>query len=278
MKNNIPESRNAVINKRLQYMCVTANKLKADGWDRCSNAEQDRYIRINGSSMQAVSLADEKALNGHGSKTTSTQAIIKRFNTDADDISTNKFKGDKSAFDMKKERRLQAHIIKESLINDGDLLCSKLFICLNKIFTKLLFVTDEISFGDRNNQPIVRCDIFAVGVINGAAQPVLIELKSTRSLSRLYDQIDSATSDLTGSTSDESKHRQKLICDFVKSITGESISTSTFDVRKILVWPHGKPSKATLKKMKDRNDVLYIEYLPTDFSRPQEVRFSLKTL
>lgn len=272
MTNKTPESRDDVINKRLQFMCDKATELKAEGWDRHKEASDNKYIRINGDSMRIVSLEDKSALNGIGGKFYDVKKSKAESDKNLKDLSTEEANGRKSAFEIKKERRLQAHIIKKSLADGGSLLGKKLLICLKDIgFEELLFVTDEISFGDKNYQPIVRCDLFAVGIQRENVFPVLIELKSTRSLGRLFQQLDNASFDLGDPRIPAQEDRSKLISDFIESVTRKIITS--YDVKKILIWPSGTSSKDTMKKMKANEKIIYIEYNPVEFNCPDQIEF-----
>mgnify|MGYP003674317935 CR=1 FL=1 len=284
--------RDEIINWRIANMTKFAADLKPIVWDRFQEAKNDLYIRIGGESMQAVSLKDESALSGCGKPRGKLDDIVVEAKKPPKRLGEGSKKGEEYVFNRKKERRLQAHIIKKSLEDNGSLLGAKLFKCLGSTFDELVFVTDEISFGDRDqentnelpmefcpdgkkaNRPdTVRCDILAVGKIGKETHPVLIELKSDRSLKRLFEQLDNASFDIGDHRNPNGGERRNSITELVKEITGKKISSS-FDVKKILVWPGGKSSLQTAKRIAE-SKVICIDYSEKDFTNPNDVEFTL---
>jgi hypothetical protein len=119
----------------------------------------------------------------------------------------------------------------------------------------------------------VRCDLLAVGKIGKETHPVLIELKSDRSLKRLFEQLDNASFDIGDHRNPNGGERRNSITELVKEITGKRISSS-FDVKKILVWPGGKSSLQTAKRIAE-SKVICIDYSEKDFTNPNDVEFTL---
>jgi hypothetical protein len=171
---------------------------------------------------------------------------------------------------IKKERRLQSWIIKQALMNRRDLMKSQIFECLKESFDELIFALDEVSFGDKNHKhpieeaDIVRCDLLAVGVKDGNTFPVVIELKTSRDLGRLIEQLKNAEREIIS-------HEQE-IRSLMELITGKKISDST--VKKVLVWPDGNESKTTATKRKDSN-VFFVQYSPCEFESPNTLTATL---
>lgn len=223
--------RNKVINNRLMTMAKLAKDLADSGWSRCEQAENDRYIRINGDGYQAVSLKDETALCGYGKKTKKLEKVQNNFHLN--------LVCNVEAIKKKRERRLQAYLIKQALSNDGSLIPA--IPCLVIAFSELIFVTDEISFGDKNTDGATRIDILAIGKLKGTASdsadyvPVCIELKHVRSL-EIDGQLKRAVNSVCGegvNKTDRRHHIGTLINVFV----GSNLQIDFDEVRKIIVWP-----------------------------------------
>lgn len=247
----------ATINKRLEGMVVLAQALRKGGWDEAAGASNGQYIRIRTTDYRAVSLNNESALYGfhkdRGAKTLKT--ILKHFNIKANGLPDP---------DGDRERRLQAWIIREALLNKRDLLSTKLFSSLksSKQLDELVFALDEIHFGD------IRCDIFAIGKKGEDEFPVVIELKYDRHLTTLIGQIDSAAKAIQ----DHSSGFTKLF----EEISGKKY-ISCDQPMKMIVWPapEEKEHASTKEFRKNNPTVLFIEYSPMKFSNPTEVKFQL---
>jgi hypothetical protein len=169
--------------KKLAAMIDLVEQLNRSDWNVKTAAENDQYIRVNGGTFRAVSLADKSALCGFAKQGAKDIETIK-----------NHFKNNQpqnlanDVFEAKKERRLQSRIIKKALLNQRNLLHESLFgAALKDHFDKLLFAFDEVSF-EKN-----RVDLIAVGKKENKIFPVVIELKSNRSLTRLVEQLNDAS-------------------------------------------------------------------------------------
>lgn len=260
--------RNEMINWRLRNMKRLVDELKFAGWNETERAQNDQYIRINGEGVRAVSLADESALCGYENSSSHKvpNTAIEHFKFEPKPL-------DKKTFSSKQERRMQSHLIKQGLLNNRSLLGIGALSCLNGMFDELLFALDEVSFGDNNlevepddkeHPKIVRCDILAVGVKDGDVFPVLIELKSVRSLQRLGAQLKYAAKDISCNPD-----RITAITELLSTVTGQKLSNYSADkICKILVWPSGIESNKTSNRINDRSeendlrDLIYVEYLP----------------
>lgn len=249
--------RAALIKWRLGNMIEFVQKLKDKGWNEAAAASEDKYIRVLGESCRAVSLNDVSPLCGFGG--TGSKDISKVFQH-FDDVKRKPAELAEDDWRIKKERRLQSWIVKEALMNGRDLLQSPIFECLKDSFDELVFALDEVSFGDKNHEPpkTVRCDLLAVGVKkNGDVIPVVIELKTLRSLGRLLEQLENAEREI-------SAHKEE-VRSLMALTTGKNISS--FSVMKILVWPHGEESKNTADRRK-ASGVIFVEYTPNNFAHP----------
>ncbi|MBU5639078.1 hypothetical protein KOM00_20355 [Geomonas sp. Red69] len=226
-----------IIENRLQYMAAKVESLNT-AVDIVNYAEKDRYVRICGASLRAVSLRDDYPLCGCA-KTSSQKvnSIIAHFE---------KFEKQSQAFPkyltQKEERRLQNWIIKESLKKNRCMLMPLIF--LKNVFDEVKFALDEVSLGDihhpvcsiegttwaRCNDAgpnIVRCDILAVGRIGSEVFPVIVELKSNRSMTRLTEQLNNFSELMIRF---EKPFRQLL-----NACTGMEITN--FTPKKIMIWP-----------------------------------------
>lgn len=270
------QEREIVINNRLSNMKRFLIEIESLGWDKKEQAREGYYLRVNGEGVRPVSLLDESALCGQENGTSKKPHIAIQ-----DLRSTTKSFGNISekVFKSKKERRLQAFIIRKALINDGNLLENPLFSCLKDHFKTLKFAFDEISFGDNRHEngdhpKIVRCDILAAGVIsNGDSLPVLIELKSTRSLERLNAQLENAKNEIT-----QGNERINLIKDLIKITTGLDVNTSQ-SPHKIIIWPRAIESKETTRRLaEDYRDVTIIEYEQHEPFDPEKVTYNLRNV
>jgi hypothetical protein len=127
------------------------------------------------------------------------------------------------------EKALQSHLIREAHGN-GRRLAS-----LNEAATEdpveLWFITDEISLPSANGKVV--CDILALRRDGGRSTPVLIELKDSRQLTRLVEQVESyaALIDL----------HADLFAELFSALLGEAVA---FDdpTEKWIVWPAVAPS------------------------------------
>lgn len=281
--------RNEMINWRLQEMYRRAIALRDAGWNRVTEASNQHYIRIKGESLQAVSLDDKRALCGIGDSAKTVDAIKVRLkNNEASELAP-------SVFESKKERRLQASLIMNALKNGGSLLSVDCFRPLSKNnggdLDELIFVMDEISFGDNKHfhhendryftdgnviriaRPnIVRIDIFAVGVKEGVSFPVLIELKSSRDKTTLISQLNNAQFEVCGE-SQGSGQRTEHIQSFVCAVTGRNFKLAFDKARKVIVWPALRDDPIDQASSGELKDITVIEYWPKDFSDPNCLNF-----
>lgn len=138
----------------------------------------------------------------------------------------------------KRERSLQAHLIREALLHGGDL---RPVLGSGVPFDRLLFALDEVPLHKGSSTaPLVRCDLLAVGITGSSLEPVLIELKWGRTLKRLCEQLD-----------DYADLVEKYRAEF-ETLLGEAIgrsgAVSASRLHQMIVWPKpdslGKPGSA----------------------------------
>ncbi|MCD4748689.1 MAG: hypothetical protein K8R59_04875 [Thermoanaerobaculales bacterium] len=172
------DDRFEIIEERLENMTEMAKQRRGfletpEGKELGRNG---KYIRIRGENFRAVCLRDDAPLCGYvenGAKKIET--ILKHFDRGSASMA--------AAKKSKEERRLQSWIIRQALVNGGDIW--EALGLSDPDRGKLLFALDEISLGDVKHEPTIRCDILAVEKHGKATIPVLVELKSRRELSRL---------------------------------------------------------------------------------------------
>jgi len=180
--------------------------------------KDDWYIRVGGNGYTAVSLNDKRPLLGFSSGTvTNLETVMHHFN-----------KPTKESGRKTPEKRAQAWLIKQALKNNLNLKT-----CLGlegSIYEELLFALDEVSFGDRDNQPIRRLDILAVGIHDGSGFPVFIELKSRREAGRLQNQLRQYQSQI--------KPYKPEFERLLSACTNRKLDLSKYG--SIIVWPRSK--------------------------------------
>jgi len=215
---------NRVVQKRLKQMAARAGERRE--WLNNTNEPKNRdwYIRICGESYRAVSLNEASPLMGFrkaGAKKLDT--ILNHFE---------KGEASQSRKENIPERKIQCWLIKQSLNNNLKL--SSALALDDKKYDQLLFALDEVSLGDNNHQPIVRCDILAVGVQNGNAFPVLIELKSARDKKRLGEQLENFVCHI--------KHFSHEFEELLSCCVNKKVSVSE-KIGKMIVWPESKNAR-----------------------------------
>lgn len=244
-----------LVNERIMGMVHLVKSLRSAGWDEVAGARNEQYIRIRMKDYKAVSLNNKSALcrfvKGGAAR---IGTILKHFDNQAHSLPDEY---------GSRERRLQAWIIKQALLNKRDLLCENLFACIKSKgdVDELIFALDEISFGD------VRCDIFAVGKKGGKVFPVVIELKYDRQLATLVGQLNEAVDVIQRHSS-----AFKLLLEELSGREGVSCEQA----KRIIVWPEpGTQERDKTRQFRaDNREIIFIEYGPREFNEPCEVGFS----
>jgi hypothetical protein len=138
--------------------------------------DNDGYLRVNGSGYRAVSVHPKSPLCQFSSSgTPDLDEALAHFRNRPREIAS-------LESHPRPERQLQAHLIREALRHDGDLLAA---LGPGLPFDRLLFAVDEVPL----DGGAIRCDMLAVGIRGKVATPVLIELKYGRLLKELVDQL-----------------------------------------------------------------------------------------
>ena len=136
------------------------------------------------------------------------------------------------------EHEVQAFLIRTALTNAKQFgrFHQEFLDCLDGIFDDLIFVTDELLIDRR-----IRADIVALGGNDGKYFPVFIELKNTRSLKTVKDQLDKAYHWLW-----ENKLVREQFCHFLEAASGVSFDKISQDenaAKKIIIWPKPKTGR-----------------------------------
>jgi len=236
------QAREKIIRNRLNKMAGWAKQRREYLKNLPEDWNEDWYIRIGGNGFTAVSLNDNSPLIGFSDESDEDiKKIICQF----------KQNQAKNISDSHPERRVQCWLIKQAISHQLDL---KRVLCADdREYDELLFAFDEISFGDKYHRPIRRCDILAIGVNNGDAFPVLIELKSSHDLEKLLGQLKDYQTEMEGC-----RHEFENL--FNSCISDKKVNLSK--CKKIIVWnrlPSGKVSPKTFDRCKQEN-VAIIQY------------------
>jgi hypothetical protein len=227
------QGRNNVIRHRLNKMTEWAKQRREFLANHAKEWNEDWYIRIGGNGFRAVSLNNCSPLFGFADKSDEDiNEIIRQFKQ-------NNTKNISDDLDGLPERRVQCWLIKQAI---NDKLNLKTYLGLDgSIYEDLLFVLDEASFGDKDNQPIRRLDILAVGIYGGIAYPVLIELKSKRKLGNLLYQL--------GEYQSEMKQFELEFKRLFKACVNRDVNFSKYG--KIMVWPKSPSGKKSRTRTVD---------------------------
>lgn len=118
----------------------------------------DGYLRVNAAGYRPVSVHPSSPLCQFSSKgTPDLDEALAQFQGSAREIRS-------METHPRIERQLQAHLIREALKNDGDLLAT---LGPGLPFDRLLFALDEVPLDDG----AIRCDLLAVGIRGDLAAP-----------------------------------------------------------------------------------------------------------
>lgn len=185
----------------------------------------DAYLRASAGGLRAVCVSRDAPLChfGRGSADTVEKALKHISNAAGRKLVS-------PTAMAKRERSLQAHLIREAL-KDGDL---RPTLGSDLPFERLVFALDEVPLHKKDEStPLVRCDLLAVGVNGPRLEPVLIELKWGRSLKQLRKQLEDY-SDLVERYRSEF---ETLLGDAI----GRSREVKADRLHQMIVWPSPQP-------------------------------------
>lgn len=218
------------------------------------------YIRVGGNGFTAVSVDDDRPLMGYGSGAVKDLATLEKYFRSPHPKYLEKLHFPKP------ERKIQSWLIKMALKNEKqkfDLL-EPLGLADNGVYEKLFFAFDEVSIGDNNHDgKINRTDIMAVGVHEGVAYPVLIELKFGRMLTGEHNLITQLN---------RYAHELRLYDKYFKQLLDSCLDTdvSMSRVGKIMVWPRSRSGRVSndVDIQCSSHQVTLIESASPDFEPP----------
>jgi hypothetical protein len=255
-----PKTKNELVAWRLCNMANYAKELQK--FDHAALAAQGKYIRIQGESVRLISIDPQTPLcklqiDGVDLGNSKSVSELVRNIDAAQQLESSRKPGE--------ERAMQAYIIKAALTNNRSL--SSLFHGLIEYgIDELMFICDELSVGDRNTEDqgaTYRADLIALGKKDGICFPVFIELKYSRALGRLIEQLDNIQNEMM--KPDVSPSFLKLLSE-VSGVPKESIDLGL--AKRMVVWPRpeGKENDRVSAAIKDK--VIFVEYQPPseDFS------------
>ncbi len=242
-------SREELIEWRLNRMIKMVDDLPPQ--EKLSSlANDNKYIRVCGEQYRGVSLSEKSPLCGYGNRASRIKTILHNFE---DEKKNHEMEA--QTLENKEERQLQSWLIKEALKNHRKI---GTLLGIHKYFDELWFCLDEVSLGDRSHpveenptvstkrSNIVRCDVLSIGLKDGCYSPVLIELKSTRNLKRLIDQLNNFIKDI-----ESTPKIHKSILSLMKKCAGiPENSPFKNEFQKIILWPRlEQPPKSTTDKI-----------------------------
>ena len=181
------------------------------------------YIRVSGKGFRPVSVDREFPLCRF------TTGPVRRFETARDHaLSCRPFPLADQKGMSRGERCMQAHLIREASKVGGDLRG----ILGELPFDPFTFAFDEVRLyrnGDSSG-PTIRCDVLAIGGVDGRFEPVVIELKYARSdelMNELVQQLDEFGQMIHA--------HQPLFEDALEKATGRTVDAGR--VHRVIVWP-----------------------------------------
>jgi hypothetical protein len=244
------QNRDEVIRCRLNKMTEWAKQRRSFLANRPNGWGEDWYIRIGGNGYTAVSLDCERPLLGFASGSTNNiETVISHFQKKP------KNKLGRSTT----EKRAQAWLIKHAI---NDKLNLKTYLGLDgSIYEELLFALDEVSFGDKGHKPILRFDILAVGVCDGSAFPVFIELKSKRDLGRLLVQLREYQGHM--------KRYEPEFAMLLNACTNVEVNFSKYG--RIIVWPK-RPSSGVSRRVESECDQYKVTVIESDTDNWSDIK------
>lgn len=237
-----PGERDALICWRFKKMLELTKQLP-DITKLSALARENKHIRIRQEDYRAISLDYKNKASNTGYCRGGSQTI--------ETIMDHFKKIPATRTTRREEAMLHAWLIKEALMNNRDLVRP---LNLGDKFDKLLFCYDEVSIGDQNHKPEIRCDLLALGYRKEQYFPVVIELKYTRSQTRLIEQLDNFINEFK-LNSELRIALNALLSEFAKD-PSEVRHVGEFE--RIIVWPKCEnPKKQTISKMEGIIQVQY---------------------
>lgn len=211
--------------ERLQRTIEWAHRIRAE-LQPLLDAHGDRvHFRPSSTGIAMVGLLPERPQRGQ-SGITNLKALAADFEalfeTNCRNVEQGRVTGEKA---------LQSFLISEAQINGRHLASLNKASAATDDPVELVFITDEISLPVENGKMV--CDILALRRDGGRCTPVLVELKDSRQLTRLVEQVEGYAKLLD--------LHAELFAELFGALLGEDIR---FDgpAEKWIVWPAGGAS------------------------------------
>ncbi|MCB1606122.1 MAG: hypothetical protein KDI71_03965 [Xanthomonadales bacterium] len=213
-------------------------------YDAASLAKNDRYIRIGGNGFRPISIRLGHpcgALPGVAGPVASFAKALAAAEREGDTSG--------SSGNAKPEHRLQAYLIRSALIAPDQL--PSLLGC-SDIFDELHFVTDELKLDE------IRADLIFLARKEDRYFPVLMELKVSRQLKRLEEQLAAARSAL----SEHADQARAFMSAAVGGVQAEQIDMAQPCC--VIVWPSlADPTRASTRVVEESAARRYFVEFPS---------------
>lgn len=223
--------------KRREFINENKNVLKKD-W----------YVRVNSTSLRAVSLNNETPLKGftNGERKDISKGVLLR------DFQYGKPKVPGRPVP---ERRVQCWLIKHALQNSMDI--KPVLFTSENYCEKLLFCLDEVTLYDEKTAEQVRCDILAVGFHGKDVFPVAIEIKSGHHLTG----SKGAVNELNQFCGIIENHKEELK-DLLNSCLGQSdkLIVGPVHIHKMIIWNKENGISKTTNDELEKHNIELCEY------------------
>lgn len=151
------------------------------------------------------------------------------------------------------EKHLQSALVRDAYVHDRHLRLLELATAQTDEPVELLFVSDELKLPLTADGKTIVCDLLALRVDGGRCRPAVIELKSSRDLTRLREQVNSYA--------DVVRTHAERFADFYSAVLQRAIRFDAGGPEKWIVWPRAEGrERETHAKNLSREGIRVIEY------------------
>jgi hypothetical protein len=239
--------------RHLERMTVFAEQRRQHIGELTELAKKHCYIRIGGNGFRLVSIHRDNPcgslyIDGKEVGTTPTLSVV---------LDKAQFASQRvgSPGNGKTEHRVQAYLIQQALTRPEEF--PGLLDC-DDLFDELLFITDEFRLGE------IRADVIALGRKGESYVPVYIELKATRSLTRVIDQLDNITNRMTTASN--------AAVALLAAASGIGAELIEMNPRRLLIWPASASGResASVSNARDKG------FVTIGYTKPSEFEFGFQ--